>query len=72
MTTITIIFLLVAGGLVFYALKSKGDVRAEISHGLTVFKLEVKEPTAVAMPQQAQILEGAIVKSEAAKLERGG
>jgi hypothetical protein len=34
----------VMGLLVFYALRSKGDgdVRAEISHGSTMFKLEVK------------------------------
>ena len=35
--------LLVAGGLVFYALYKKGDVRAEVSHGRTVFKLEAKD-----------------------------
>jgi FtsH-binding integral membrane protein len=37
------IILLVAGGLVWYALRTKGDVRAEVSHGRTVFKLEAKE-----------------------------
>jgi len=37
------VFLLVAGGLVWYALRTKGDVRAVFSHGRTVFKLEVKE-----------------------------
>jgi hypothetical protein len=35
--------LLVTGALVFYALRTKGDVRAEVSHGRTVFKLEAKE-----------------------------
>ena len=35
--------LLVTGGLVFYALYKKGDVRAVVSHGRTVFKLEAKE-----------------------------
>lgn len=35
--------LLVTGGLVFYALYKKGDVRAIFSHGRTVFKLEAKE-----------------------------
>jgi len=29
-----------AGLLVFYALRSKGDVRAQFSHGSTMFKLE--------------------------------
>jgi hypothetical protein len=37
------IVLLVVGGLVWYALRTKGDVRAEVSHGQTVFKLEAKE-----------------------------
>jgi hypothetical protein len=31
------------GGLVLYALYKKGDVRAEMSHGKTVFTLEAKE-----------------------------
>jgi len=31
-----------AGLLVFYALRSKGDVRAQFSHGSTMFKLEAK------------------------------
>jgi hypothetical protein len=37
------VLLLVAGGLVWYALRTKGDVRAVFSHGRTVFKLEAKE-----------------------------
>lgn len=32
----------VCAGLVFYALRSKGDVRAEFSHGSTMLKLEAK------------------------------
>ena len=35
--------LLVCGGLVLYALYRKGDVRAEFSHGSTIFKLEAKD-----------------------------
>lgn len=35
--------LVVAGGLVFYALYRKGDVSAEFSHGLTTFRLEAKD-----------------------------
>ena len=31
-----------AGLLVFYALRSKGDVRTQFSHGSTMFKLEAK------------------------------
>jgi hypothetical protein len=38
-----VIFLLVVGGLVFYALYKKGDVRAVFSHGKTVLELEAKE-----------------------------
>lgn len=30
--------------LVYYALRSKGDVSAQFSHGSTIFKLEAKEP----------------------------
>jgi hypothetical protein len=30
--------------LIYYALRRKGDVRAEFSHGSTMFKLEAKEP----------------------------
>jgi hypothetical protein len=33
----------VAGGLVLYALRIKGDVSAEISHGTTTFRLEAKD-----------------------------
>jgi hypothetical protein len=35
--------LLVFGRLVGYALYKKGDVRAVVSHGKTVFELEAKE-----------------------------
>lgn len=34
------LFILAAASLIYYALRSKGDVRAELSHGSTVFKLE--------------------------------
>jgi hypothetical protein len=34
---------LVCGGLIFYALRYKGDVFAELSHGATSFKLEAKD-----------------------------
>lgn len=43
LTIFLAICLLCAGGLVWYALHEKGDVRAELSHGRTVFKLEAKE-----------------------------
>ena len=36
------LFILVFAGLVFYALRSKGDVSAELSHGKTSFKLEAR------------------------------
>jgi hypothetical protein len=35
--------LLVVGGLIWYALYRKGDVRAEFAHGKTIFKLEAKD-----------------------------
>jgi hypothetical protein len=34
---------LIFGGLVWYALRVKGDVRAVFSHGKTVLELEAKE-----------------------------
>jgi hypothetical protein len=43
LTLLVIAALLVTAGLVFYALRTKGDVRAVVSHGRTLFKLEAKE-----------------------------
>jgi hypothetical protein len=43
LTLLVIVALFVTGGLVFYALSKKGDVRAIFSHGRTVFRLEAKE-----------------------------
>jgi hypothetical protein len=40
------LFLLVVGGLVWYALRTKGDVRAVFSHGKRVLELEAKERNA--------------------------
>lgn len=37
------VVVLVAAVLVWYALRTKGDVRAEVCHGRTIFKLEAKE-----------------------------
>jgi hypothetical protein len=37
------ILLFVIGGLVWYALRTKGDVRAVFSHGKTLLELEAKE-----------------------------
>lgn len=34
---------LILGGILVYTLYKKGDVRAQVSHGRTVFKLEAKE-----------------------------
>lgn len=39
----SVAFLLVIGALVFYALRSKGYVRAEFSHGKTTLRLEAKD-----------------------------
>ena len=38
-----VLFVVVTGLLIFYALRNKGDVRAEFSHGSTMFRLEAKE-----------------------------
>jgi hypothetical protein len=37
--TIIIVF----GGLVFYALRTKGDVFAELSHGKTAFRFDARD-----------------------------
>ena len=37
------VVVVVFGGLIFYALRYKGDVSAEVSHGMTSFKLQAKE-----------------------------
>jgi hypothetical protein len=37
-----VLVIVVVGLLIFYALRHKGDVRAEFSHGSTIFKLEAK------------------------------
>lgn len=37
------LFILVAAGLVLYALRNKGDVSAELSHGATSFRLEATD-----------------------------
>ena len=39
------VVVLVCGGLVFYALVSKGDVFAELTHGATSFKLHARDRT---------------------------
>ena len=36
-------FVLVGGGLVYYALRTKGDVFAKLTHGPTTFELQAKE-----------------------------
>lgn len=47
LTTILVVFilaiLLVFAGLVFYALRRKGDVRAEFCYGSTKFRLEADD-----------------------------
>ncbi len=37
------VIILVWAGLVLYALRNKGDVRAELSHGSTSFRLEATD-----------------------------
>ncbi len=43
LAVVLLIIIFVAAGLVFYALRNKGDVRAEFSHGSTRFRLEAKD-----------------------------
>lgn len=38
-----VVMVIVLEGLVFYALRRKGDVSAEISHGATTIRLEAKD-----------------------------
>jgi hypothetical protein len=38
-----LIIILVFGGLVFYALHTKGDVFAELSHGKTAFRFDARD-----------------------------
>ncbi len=35
--------IIVFGGLVFYALRTKGDVFAELSHGKTAFRFDARD-----------------------------
>ena len=41
-TILLVLSIVTIGLLIFYALRNKGDVRAEFSHGSTIFKLEAK------------------------------
>lgn len=43
MAVLGLAFVIVVGVLIFYALRNKGDVRAEFSHGSTMFRLEAME-----------------------------
>ncbi len=40
---IALSIVIVFGGLVFYALRSKGDVVAELSHGKTSLKIDARD-----------------------------
>ncbi len=40
---VVLTIILVFGGLVFYALRIKGDVFAELSHGKTTLKFDAKD-----------------------------
>lgn len=40
---VLLIAVLVCGGLIFYALRCKGDVFAELSHGKTSFKINARD-----------------------------
>ncbi len=47
--------LLVFGGLVWYALRTKGDVRAVLSYGKTVIELEAKERKLASTPNAPRL-----------------
>jgi hypothetical protein len=47
--------LLFFGGVVWYALYKKGDVRAVFSHGRTILKLEAKERTQSPKPRSVNL-----------------
>jgi hypothetical protein len=58
MSSVAIYFamvLLVFGGLVWYALRIKGDVRAVFSHGKTVLELEAKERQSARKPNSRHL-----------------
>ncbi len=40
---LVLVSIVIGAALIFYALRSKGDVRAEFCHGRTIFKLEAKD-----------------------------
>jgi hypothetical protein len=40
---VVLTIILVFGGLVFYALRTKGDVFAELSHGKTAFRFDARD-----------------------------
>jgi hypothetical protein len=40
---VALVVVIVSGGLIFYALRNKGDVFAELSHGKTVFRIDAKD-----------------------------
>jgi hypothetical protein len=40
---LVIVIVAVIGGLIFYALRNKGDVFAELSHGKTTFRIDARD-----------------------------
>jgi Ni,Fe-hydrogenase I cytochrome b subunit len=40
---VVLTIIIVFGGLVFYALRTKGDVFAELSHGKTAFRFDARD-----------------------------
>ena len=53
-----VVMFLGALAIIAYALHKKGDVRAVISHGRTVFELEAKEPHIRAEETKKPVLHG--------------
>ena len=40
---VALVIAAIGGGLIFYALRNKGDVFAELSHGKTTFRIDARD-----------------------------
>jgi len=40
---VALVITVIGGGLIFYALRNKGDVFAELSHGKTTFRIDARD-----------------------------
>jgi len=73
-----VITLLIFGCLLWYALYKKGDVRAVVSHGKTVFELEAKERQSLGWEggffamRNRQAYKGFVIEADTYELRGGG